>query len=67
MKCPNCGADGGFHEHADFSVCSQTGYVQGVWLTCDSCGAETDYAEIDRISKDGRFDGDEPEPEEPVI
>jgi Zn-finger nucleic acid-binding protein len=49
MECPSCGVDAGFQEHADFSVCSQTGYVQGVWLTCNACSKETDYDELDRI------------------
>ena len=49
MMCPNCGSEAGFSTHSDYEVCNDTGYVQGDWLKCLGCRAETDYAELDRI------------------
>jgi len=51
MKCPNCGSDAGFESRADWSMSSETGYVQGEWLECRACGAETDYQELGRIEE----------------
>jgi len=45
--CGNCGERSTFTEHTDYRMDSETGHVEGEWLTCDNCGAKTDQAELD--------------------
>ncbi len=51
MNCPNCGAvDPGFTSHQGAGICPDTGDFDGEFLTCIECGAETDAAELERLS-----------------
>ena len=50
--CPNCGIDAAFTRHTGGGRETETGYVDGDYLTCDECGAATDDGELERLSRE---------------
>jgi C4-type Zn-finger protein len=46
MICPNCGQEAEFAEHAAVSMEPHGESFSDSWLTCKSCGAPTDDAEL---------------------
>lgn len=50
LVCPNCGARSTFTDHSAINREPHGEVFIDEWLTCDTCGTNTDQAEVDELN-----------------